>query len=194
MIRARKSMWEMLCLVRDLQAINVEKRQFGGTINVEINNVIYMELYSGPKMAHSKYEKMNIAGSIVRNSTVHTYIHVRVCVCVYVYVCVVLEMVLINGIKHLVFSQGFMNTNQYGLTPQKGTIDAAMEVKDFVKEVLAAGEVIALVSLYLKGTFDAVWWPGILKELRDCGWPKYLYELTKSYFNQRTATLSTNSV
>jgi hypothetical protein len=38
---------------------------------VEINNVICMELYSGPKMAHAKYEKTNVAGSIDRDSTVH---------------------------------------------------------------------------------------------------------------------------
>jgi hypothetical protein len=63
-------MWEMLCLDCDLQAINAEKRQFGGTINAEINNIIYMELYSGPKMAHGKYEKTNVAGSIDRDSTV----------------------------------------------------------------------------------------------------------------------------
>jgi len=31
------------------------------------------------------------------------------------------------------FSQGFMNENQYGFTPQKGTIDAAMAVKAFAK-------------------------------------------------------------
>jgi hypothetical protein len=87
-----------------------------------------------------------------------------------------------------------MNKNQYGFTPQKGTIDAAVEIKEIVKEGLAAGEVIALVGLDVKGAFDAVWWPGILKELRACGCPKNLYELTKSYFTQRTATLSTNSV
>jgi hypothetical protein len=40
-------MWEMLCWYHDLRAINAEKRQFGGTIDAEINNVIYMELYSG---------------------------------------------------------------------------------------------------------------------------------------------------
>jgi hypothetical protein len=39
-------MWEMLYQNRDLQAINAEKRQFGGTVDAEINNVIYMELYS----------------------------------------------------------------------------------------------------------------------------------------------------
>jgi hypothetical protein len=69
----------------------------------------------------------------------------------------VLEKVLINRINHHVFSQGFMNTNQYGFTPQKGTIDAAMEIKEFVKEGLAAGEVIALVSLDIKDAFDAAW-------------------------------------
>jgi hypothetical protein len=53
--------------------INAEKRQFGGTMDAEINNVIYMELYMGPKMAHSKYEKTNVAGSIDRDSTVHDY-------------------------------------------------------------------------------------------------------------------------
>jgi hypothetical protein len=63
-------MWEMLYLDFDLQAINAEKRQFGRTINAEINKVIYMELYSGPKMAHGKYKKTNVAGSIDRDSTV----------------------------------------------------------------------------------------------------------------------------
>jgi hypothetical protein len=61
---ARKSMWVMLCQDRDLQAINAGKRQFEGTINAEISNVIYMELYSGPKMVHVKYGKTNVAGSI----------------------------------------------------------------------------------------------------------------------------------
>jgi hypothetical protein len=33
-----------------------------------------------------------------------------------------------------------MNTNQYGFTPQRSTIDAAMAVKDFVEEDLVVGE------------------------------------------------------
>ena len=72
----------------------------------------------------------------------------------------------------------------------KKTIDAAMAIKDFVQG-LAAGEVIALVSL---DAFDSAWWPGILKELRERRCPKNLYELTKSYFTQRSASLSTNSL
>jgi hypothetical protein len=33
----------------------------GGTMDAEINNIVYMELCSGPKMAHGKYEKTNVA-------------------------------------------------------------------------------------------------------------------------------------
>jgi hypothetical protein len=65
-----------------------------------------------------------------------------------------------------------------------------MAIRDFVQEGLAA-QVIPL-SLGVQGAFGAAWWPGILKGLRDCVCPQKLYELTKSYFTQRTATLSTN--
>jgi hypothetical protein len=56
-------MWQILCRDCNLQAINAEKRQFVGTMNVKINN-IYMELYSGAKIVDDKYEKTNIAGLI----------------------------------------------------------------------------------------------------------------------------------
>jgi hypothetical protein len=36
------------------------------------------------------------------------------------------------------------------------------------------------------------WWPGILRELRECYCPKNLYNLTKNYFSQRTAVLPSN--
>jgi hypothetical protein len=66
-----------------------------------------------------------------------------------------------------------MNTHQYGITPQRSTIDAAMAVKDFV-EGLLAGELIVLVSPDVKGTFDAAWWSSILSGLKACGCPKNL--------------------
>jgi hypothetical protein len=69
-----------------------------------------------------------------------------------------------------------------------------MEIKAFVQESLDAGEVIAILSLDVQGAFDAAWWLGILIELRECKCPKYLYKLTMSYFTQRIATLSTNSL
>jgi hypothetical protein len=56
----------MPCQDCDLQAIKAEKRQFAGTMNAKINNIIYMELYLGAKMVDDKYQKTNDAGSIDR--------------------------------------------------------------------------------------------------------------------------------
>jgi hypothetical protein len=69
-----------------------------------------------------------------------------------------------------------------------------MAVKDFVENGLVAGDFIVLVSLDVKGAFDAAWWSSILNGLKACGCPKNQYNLTKSYFNQLTAVLSTNSI
>jgi hypothetical protein len=72
-------------------------------------------------------------------------------------------------------------------------VDAAMAIKTFVQENLDAGEVIALISLNVQGAFDAAWWPGVLRELKKSKCPKNLYNLTMSYFTQRTAALTMNS-
>jgi hypothetical protein len=42
-------------------------------IDAGINNVIYMELYSRPKMARGKGGKTKVAGTIDRGSTVQYY-------------------------------------------------------------------------------------------------------------------------
>jgi len=106
----------------------------------------------------------------------------------------VLEKLLINRINHHAYFRGHMNENQFGFRPKKSTVDAAMAIKAFVQESLDAGEVIALISLDVHGAFDAAWWPGVLRELRESKCPKNLYRLTMSYFTQRTAVLSTNSL
>jgi len=52
-----------------------------------------------------------------------------------------------------------------------------------------------LVSLdNVKGAFDSAWCPSILNGLKACDCPQNLYNFTKSYFSQRSAVLSTNSV
>ena len=44
-----------------------------------------------------------------------------------------------------------------------------MEVTKFVMEALTDLEIIAIISLAVKGAFDAAFWPGILKQLRIVG-------------------------
>ena len=62
-------MWEMLRRDRDLQTTN-GVNDSSGTMDAGINNVIYMELYSGPKMANGTCGKTIVAGTIDRGSTV----------------------------------------------------------------------------------------------------------------------------
>jgi hypothetical protein len=106
----------------------------------------------------------------------------------------VLKKIMLNRINHHVYSKGYMNENQLGFRPQKSTISAVLTTRNFVKQGLADGEVIALVRLDVQGAFDATWWPGILKVLRACKCPKNIYEHAKSYFTQRSAVLSTNTL
>ena len=68
-----------------------------------------------------------------------------------------------------------------------------MEIKNYVMIGLAGVEVIPLISLDVKGAFDAAFWPSIRNELRGCGCPKNLYNRTESYFSNHTAILSVNS-
>jgi len=60
-----------------------------------------------------------------------------------------------------------MNENQFGFRPQKSTVDAAKSIKTFVQESLDAGEVTALMCLDVQGAFNAAWWSGIQKELKE---------------------------
>jgi hypothetical protein len=101
----------------------------------------------------------------------------------------VLEKVLINRIMYYMHSHNLLSQNQYGFTPQTSTVDAVMDLKDYVQRSMEEGQYIALISIDVKGAFDAAWWPGILFSLRALKFPRNLYNLCDSYFNGRSAAL-----
>jgi ribonuclease HI len=106
----------------------------------------------------------------------------------------VLEKLLINRIMHYAYQKEYMNRKQYGFTPQKSTIDATIEVKDYLEEGLRQGQIAILLSLDVKAAFDSASWASILSALQNFKCPKNLYMLARSYFSDRTAVLSTNSI
>jgi len=95
---------------------------------------------------------------------------------------------------HHVHINNLLNHKQFGFTPKKCTADAAMTVKEFIEEGLRKGLITIVVSLDVKGAFDAAWWPSILIALKDFNCPRNIYYLTKSYFGHRTAVMSTSTV
>lgn len=106
----------------------------------------------------------------------------------------VLDKLMINRILHHVHTNtAGLNRNQYGFMPQKGTVDALMAAKEIIEENLSENNCIAVVSLDVRGAFDAAWWPGILYNLRELKCPKNLFNLARSYFSNRIAALGTNT-
>jgi len=77
----------------------------------------------------------------------------------------VLDRLMIDRIMHYVHTGAGLNSNQYGFMPQRGTVDAAMAVKEIIEEILKQKNRAAVVSLGVRGAFDAAWWPSILHNL-----------------------------
>ena len=69
-----------------------------------------------------------------------------------------------------------------------------MAVKRFVQKALKAGDIVVLISFDVKGAFDAAFCPSILNGLKDYKCSKNLYNLSKSYFSDRSAFISTNNI
>ena len=63
-----------------------------------------------------------------------------------------------DRILHHVHSNAGLNSNQYGFIPQRGTVDAAMVIKEITEENLKQKNCISVVSLDIRGAFDAAQW------------------------------------
>jgi hypothetical protein len=101
----------------------------------------------------------------------------------------VLEKLLINRINYYLESKSLLNSRQYGFRPQKSTVDALMNVTNFIEASYDNKGFALLIALDISGAFDNAFWPIILKNLRDHKIPGNLYYLTKSYFEDRKAKL-----
>ena len=64
---------------------------------------------------------------------------------------------MIDRILFHIYSNDLLSDNKCGFTPHRGKVDAAMEVKNFIEKSLRLKQCTVIVSLDVKGTFDAVW-------------------------------------
>ena len=95
---------------------------------------------------------------------------------------------------HHAYSNNHLNHNQFGFTPTKSAIHAVLAVKEYLEDGMREGHTAIIVSLDVKGGFDAVWWPSFLNTLKELNCLTNVCNLAKSCFSERTATLSTNSI
>ena len=76
---------------------------------------------------------------------------------------------------------------QYGFTKGRSTVDAITKLKTLVNET--NDKYVFGIFAHIKGAFDRVWWPDILKSLRDIRCPLGLYKLVKNYPLDRRVTV-----
>ena len=67
----------------------------------------------------------------------------------------ILDKLLINRINHHLYKNELLSERQYGFTPQRNTIDAAMEVKSFIQTILENRGLVIMASLDVQGPFDS---------------------------------------
>jgi ribonuclease HI len=63
----------------------------------------------------------------------------------------------------------------------------------FIEPVLENRDIVIMASLDIQGAFDSAWWPGVIHGLRNKNCPRNLYNLSKDYFNNRRAIISTTN-
>ena len=103
----------------------------------------------------------------------------------------VLEKLLSKRIMHHLYKTEYLNENQYVFKPQKSTVDAAMEVKQYIEPHVERGVVI-MASLDVHGAFDSAWWSAILQGLREAKRPTDLYNLAREYLREMKAIITIN--
>ncbi|XP_073979942.1 uncharacterized protein [Rhodnius prolixus] len=95
---------------------------------------------------------------------------------------------------HYMNSNHFLSSKQHGFRPQMSTISALKAVNEYIIGYFDIKWEVLLISLDVQGAFDAAWWPVILKGLKERKCPKNLFQLSKSYFTERSASINLNSV
>lgn len=107
----------------------------------------------------------------------------------------VLDKLVTNKLVFRAQSQGFLQKNQFGFTPGKGTEDALNELKNMIRDSHESDKDSCLVMLDIKGAFSNLWWPSIYEALIKMKCPNNLFKFVRSFLSERkllyrTATTS----
>jgi len=103
------------------------------------------------------------------------------------------EKLLINRVMQHFYSNNLMKPNQYGFTPRKSTTDVTLEVKEYIEEGFRQGH-ITIFKRRSTGGIRRSMVAEYTTRPKNTLLPEKFYNLTRSYFSDRTATLHINSI
>ena len=95
-------------------------------------------------------------------------------------------------LNQTVLAPGRISARQFGFTPGKSTEDAIVELR---RNVDTSENRYAVALLFgISGAFDNVWWPFVFKSLRERGCPRNVFDVLKSYCDNRRVGLEIGSI
>jgi hypothetical protein len=89
-------------------------------------------------------------------------------------------------------TEDFHSRRQYGFISGRSAVSALLKYKETIEET--TDKYAATIFIDISGAFDNVWWPAVIKSLRQKGVPRYLLATLKSYLTDRTVTYRDGSV
>ncbi|KAG5870236.1 hypothetical protein JTB14_029110 [Gonioctena quinquepunctata] len=93
-----------------------------------------------------------------------------------------LERIIIAKINGAMQEAPLISDNQYGFSREKSTVGAIANVLDRIN---SPEKHHIVIFLDIKGAFNNMWWPSLLKYLHETGLPRQLVSLLKSYLEDR---------
>lgn len=100
-----------------------------------------------------------------------------------------LERLLARNISWLAISLKIVGTQQFGALPLRSAVDLTTCLTHDVEDALSKGLKASLLTMDVKGAFDAVLPGRLIRRLREQGWPDYLVRWIQSFATQRTVKI-----
>lgn len=89
-------------------------------------------------------------------------------------------------VAHLANTEGCsLSPEQYGFRQGKSTVDAIVSLRNLKEELTEEGGVALAVSLDTANAFNSIPWKEIAKALKEKNVPSYIYNVMRSYFEDR---------
>ena len=100
-----------------------------------------------------------------------------------------LERLIARRISYIAVTQGILHTQQFGALQKRSAVDLVAALIHDLEQALNAGKVATLVTMDIKGAFDAVMRARLTRQLRRQGWPNPLIRWVESFMTGRSACI-----